>query len=188
MNVASICEQLAEPLVQVTFCPMRKQRANFFTKVISPQKWPAMLEQLCLSDRTVDSATVAAPSQNTLSEDPLAGSDPKSAAGILQHKLAEQHRLQLFCLLLGDNSSRPVVSTESKGFTVVVYAQGGGIVGLRSNTSKFRGVATVLTRFIWQHAKNLTFTAVAIYQGCQLEGFILASATILSLTTSFTPC
>ena len=48
--VASISERLAEPNVQVIYCPTKEQRSNGFAKVISPQEWPAMLEQLCLSD------------------------------------------------------------------------------------------------------------------------------------------
>ena len=169
VNVSSICERLAEPHAQITFCPTAEQRANGFTKVISPQEWPAMLEQLCLSEGPANTPVPAAPSKNFVPEDPLADTDPESVAGVLPHRLTEYHILQLFHILPPDASSRSVVSSEGKGFTTGAYAHGGGIVGLRSNTSKFRGVTHVLTRFVRQQAKNLTFTAVAVYQGCQFD-------------------
>ena len=77
VNVASVSERLTEPNVQITFCPTKEQRANGFTKVISPQEWSAMLEQLCLSSNV----TVAALAQGPRPEDPVAGTDPESVAG-----------------------------------------------------------------------------------------------------------
>ena len=165
VNVASVSERLTEPNVQITFCPTKEQRANGFTKVISPQEWSAMLEQLCLSSNDA----VAAPAQGLRSEDPLAGTDPESVAGILPHRLTEQHILQLFCLLPCDDASRAVISTEGRCFTTGAFAHGGGIIGLRTNTHKFRGVTAVLTRFVRQQAKGLSFTAVAVFHGCQFQ-------------------
>ena len=169
VNVASVCERLAEERVKAIYCSTKLQRANGFTKVISPQEWPETLEQLCLSEGPARTSVPAAPSQNEVPADPLAELDPESVAGILPHRLTEAHILQLFHLLPADASSRPVVSSEGKGFTTGAYAHGGGITGLRSNTSKFRGVTRVLTRFVRQQAKKLTFSAVAIYQGCQFD-------------------
>ena len=135
VNVASICERLAEERVKAIYCSTKLQRANGFTKVISPQEWPETLEQLCLSEGPARTSVPAAPSQNEVPADPLAESDPESVAGILPHRLTEAHILQLFHLLPADASSRPVVSSEGKGFTTGAYAHGGGITGLRSNTS-----------------------------------------------------
>ena len=165
VNVASVSERLSEPNVQITFCPTKEQRANGFTKVISPQEWSAMLEQLCLSSNDA----VAAPAQGPRPEDPLAGTDPESVAGILPHRLTEQHILQLFCLLPCDDASRAVISTEGRSFTTGAFAHGGGIIGLRTNTHKFRRVTAVLTRFVRQQAKGLSFTAVAVFHGCQFQ-------------------
>ena len=167
VNVASVSERLTEPNVQITYCPTKEQRANGFTKVISPQEWSAMLEQLCLSSNDA----VAAPAQGPRPEDPLAGTDPESVAGILPHRLTEQHILQLFCLLPCDDASRAVISTEGRSFTTGAFAHGGGIIGLRTNTHKFRGVTAVLTRFVRQQAKakGLSFTAVAVFHGCQFQ-------------------
>ena len=169
VNVASVCERLAEERVKAIYCSTKLQKANGFTKVISPQEWPETLEQLCLSEGPARTPVPAAPSQNEVPADHLAELDPESVAGILPHRLTEAHILQLFHLLPADASSRPVVSSEGKGFTTGAYAHGGGITGLRSNTSKFRGVTRVLTRFVRQQAKKLTFSAVAIYQGCQFD-------------------
>ena len=88
VNVASICERIAE------FYPTKEQRAKGFTKVINPQEWPAMLQQLCLCDSSAKARVIAAPSQDFVPEDPLAGSDPESVAGILAHRLSAQHILQ----------------------------------------------------------------------------------------------
>ena len=52
VNVASVCERLAEERVQAVYCSTKLQRANGFTKVISPQEWPLVLSQLCLLPAT----------------------------------------------------------------------------------------------------------------------------------------
>ena len=139
-----------------------------------------MLEQLCFCETSLHASVPAASSQPLQPEDPLAGSDRKSVAGILPHRLTEQHILQLFHLQPCHEASRPVVSTEGKGFTIGAYAHDGGIVGLGSNTSKFRRVTAVLTRLFRQQAKNLTLTAIAAYQSFQF----LTSSTIPGLFTS----
>ena len=164
VNVASISERLAVSNVHIAYCHTKEQRANGFTKVITPQEWPAMLEQLCLSDGPASTMISAALSQQVATE-PLESSDPESVAGILPRRLQEQHILQLFHLLPSDELSRPVALTEGRSFTTGAYANGDGMVGLRRNTTKFRGVTSVLARFVRQQKKGLLFTEVAICQG-----------------------
>ena len=53
------------------------------------------------TDRSANATVAAAPSQNPVLEDPFAGSDPESVAGILPHRLS-------FYLLPCDDASRPV--------------------------------------------------------------------------------
>ena len=138
VNVASISERLAVSNVQIDYCPTKEQRANGFTKVITPQEWPSMLEQLCLSDGPASTMISAALSRQVATE-PLESSDPESVASILPRRLQEQHILQLFHLLPSDELPHPVALTEGRSFATGAYASGDGMVGLRRNTIKLRG-------------------------------------------------
>ena len=46
VNIASVCDRLAEPRASIAYCKTDEQRANGFTKIVSPQEWPATLEQM----------------------------------------------------------------------------------------------------------------------------------------------
>ena len=46
VNIASVCGRLADPRASTAYCKTDEQRANGFTKIVSPQEWPATLEQM----------------------------------------------------------------------------------------------------------------------------------------------
>lgn len=48
VNIASCHEQLVSGDAVAEYCISAEQRANGFTKVISPQHWPDTLRQMCL--------------------------------------------------------------------------------------------------------------------------------------------
>ena len=166
VNVASVCERLAEDRVQASYCSTKLQRANGFTKVISPQEWPLVLSQLCLLPATGEA--LAHPAR-LFSADALVLADPRAAAGILPRRLEAQHILHLLSLLPHDGASRAVETTDTHCFSVGAYAHGGGIVGIRKNTHLFPEVAKALTRFVRQQQRNHTFTSVALFSGQQAE-------------------
>ena len=83
VNVASICERLAEDRVQATYCSTKLQRANGFTKVISPQEWPLVLTQLCLLPTASKAFAQAA---RAFPADALELPDPRAAAGCVPRR------------------------------------------------------------------------------------------------------
>ena len=95
VNVASVRERLAQPIVSAVYCRTNCQRANGSTKVIPPA-WPAVLEQLCAFQSTQASQATAVAANTRGNGD--SSDDPVSVAGILPHRLLEHHILQLFVL------------------------------------------------------------------------------------------
>ena len=145
VNVASVCERLAEPRASIAYCKTDEQRANGFTKIVSPQEWPATLEQMGILPN------LAAASASAVAAQPadLASSQPavEAIAGSLPHRLSEEHILRLLGHLPNDGAVRGPSNSEVHCFTVGGYCHGGGIVGIRNNTHRFCSSSLCPTSF-----------------------------------------
>ena len=144
VNIASVCEGLAEPRASIASCKTDEQRSNGFTKIVSPQEWPATLEQMGILPNLATASASAAAAQPV----DVASSQPD----------VEGH-------LPNDGAVRGPSHSEVHCFTVGAYCHGGGIVGVRSNTHRFGKVSSVLARFVRHRFRNHQFAAIGLFQG-----------------------
>ena len=64
VNIASVCERFAEPRASIAYCKTDEQRANGFTKIVSPQEWPTTLEQMGILPNIAAAAQPADPTSS----------------------------------------------------------------------------------------------------------------------------
>ena len=147
VNIASVCEGLAEPRASIASCKTDEQRSNGFTKIVSPQEWPATLEQMGILPNLATASASAAAAQPV----DVASSQPD----------VEGH-------LPNDGAVRGPSHSEVHCFTVGAYCHGGGIVGVRSNTHRFGKVSSdssVLARVVQHRFRSHQFAAIGLFQG-----------------------
>ena len=90
VNIASVCERLAEPRASIAYCKTDEQRANgFMIFFVSPQEWPATLEQMGILPNLAAAAASAVAAQPV----DLASSQPdvEAIAGSLPHRWSEEN-------------------------------------------------------------------------------------------------
>ena len=164
-NIASVCERLAEPRASIAYCKTDEQRANGFTKSchhrngqLHLNKWAfcltLLLPQHLLTQLNL--LTLPVPDQTP---------DVEAIAGSLSHRLSEEHILRLLGHLPNDGAVRGPSHSEVHCFTVGAYCHGGGIAGIRNNTTGLGKASGVLARFVQQRFRNHQLAAIGLFQG-----------------------
>ena len=125
----------------IAYCKTDEQRTNGFTKIVSPQEWPATLEQIGilpnLAAAAAASAVAAQPADRVSSQ-----SDVEAIAGSLPHRLSEEHILRLLGHLPNDGTIRGPSHSEVHCF--ILLALTATVEGLLA----FEATLTGLVRFL----------------------------------------